>query len=60
MATAKLVPLPLNELIEKINHKRKGGIITVEYYSSQKTVDGYVLYKKTKMQARVKIKKEKL
>lgn len=36
MANAKLVPLTLNEVIEKINHKRKGGIITIEYYSSQK------------------------
>ena len=60
MANAKLIPLTLNEVIEKINHKRKGGIITVEYYSSQKTIDGSVLYKKTKMQARVKIKKENL
>ena len=31
MANAKLVPLTLNKIKKKINHKRKGGIITIEY-----------------------------
>ena len=59
MTNAKLVPLTLNEVIEKINHKRKGGIITIEYYSSQKTIDGSVLYKKNKNAGKGKNQKRK-